>query len=96
MQHRLTWVQRRDIAYFMKEVCLHQQKMTATSSGLSSLPPMVGQVLDSFELIVAPEVEQSLTRQSTRGQTETGEDTSSGSDATDDDDDDDDGIGIGN
>jgi hypothetical protein len=38
-------------------------EITATSAGPSSLPSTVGQVFDSFELIVAPEVEQAITQQ---------------------------------
>jgi hypothetical protein len=51
-------------------------EITATSSGLSSVPPLLGQVFDSFELMVAPEVELALTRQPTGGQPVAGGDTS--------------------
>ena len=49
---------------FYEGSTLAPTEITTTSSALSSLPPVVGQVFDSFELIVAPEVEQALAQQS--------------------------------
>ncbi|HJU34941.1 MAG TPA: hypothetical protein VJ695_07450 [Nitrososphaera sp.] len=52
----------------------HALAPTATSSGLSSLPPTIAQAFNSFELIVAPELEQALTPQPTTvGQPAAGE-----------------------
>jgi hypothetical protein len=41
---------------------------TSASSSLRSLPPAVGQIFDSFELIVAPEVAQALRGQAAEGE----------------------------
>ena len=61
---------------FYEGSMLAPTEITATSSGLSSVPPLLGQVFDSFMLIVAPELELALTRQPTVGQPIAGGDTS--------------------
>jgi hypothetical protein len=75
---------------FYEGSMLSPTEITATSTALSSFPPVVGEVFDSFELIVAPEAEQALAQQSSQSAEPT-EDTTENDDEADDDDGDDNG-----
>ncbi len=78
---------------FYEGSSLSEAEITIGFGSLRPLPPAIGQILDSFELIVAPEVAQALAEQAA-GSAEPAEGIDDGDgDDDDDDDDDDDGEG---
>jgi hypothetical protein len=90
---------------FYEGSSLSEAEITLGLGSLRPLPPAVGQVFDSFELIVAPEVAEALAEQAAAGAAETAEgveddgdddgddggDDGTGEGGEDDDDEDDDG-----
>ena len=58
---------------FYEGSSLSEAEITIGLGSLRPLPPAVGQILDSFELIVAPEVAQALAEQAAAGAAETAE-----------------------
>jgi hypothetical protein len=80
---------------FYKGSSLSEAEITLGFGSLRPLPPAVGQVFDSFELIVAPEVAEALAEQAAAGAAETTEGVEDDGDDDGDDGGDDDGEGDG-
>jgi hypothetical protein len=78
---------------FYEGSSLSEAELTIGFGSLRPLPPAIGQVLDSFELIVAPEVAQALAEQQAAGAAEPAEGVEDGDDDGDDEDDEGDGEG---
>ena len=78
---------------FYEGSSLSEAEITIGFGSLRSLPPAVGQVLDSFELIVAPEVALALAEQAAGAAAEPAEGVEDGDDDGDDEGDDDDDEG---
>src|SRR5918993_1218578 len=78
---------------FYEGSSLSEAEITLGFGSLRPLPPAIGQVLDSFELIVAPEVAQALAEQQAAGAAEPAEGVEDGDDDGDDEDDEGDGEG---
>jgi hypothetical protein len=69
---------------FYEGSSLSEAEITLGFGSLRPLPPAIGQVLNSFELIVAPEVAQALAEQQVAGEAEPAEGVEDGDDDGDD------------
>jgi hypothetical protein len=78
---------------FYEGSTLSEAEKTIGFGSLRPLPPAVGQILDSFELIVAPEVAQALAEQASEAEAEGAAEPAEGVEDDDGDDDVDDGEG---